>query len=47
MHLYWSVTITQLKLYFILFLQDDLRKDARLMEFNSLVNKVCKTPQWP
>lgn len=21
--------------------QDDLRKDARLMEFNSLVNKVC------
>ena len=23
-----------------LYLQDDLRKDARLMEFNSLVNKV-------
>ena len=26
--------------YDVIYVQDDLRKDARLMEFNTLVNKV-------
>ena len=26
----------------VIFLQDDLRKDARLMEFNSIVNKCLR-----